>query len=104
MTPTPSSTVALIGAPTDVGAGRRGTSMGPEALRVAGLDKSLRRLGRTVADRGNLSGPINPEAPRSGGYRHLAEVGLVPRSEQSAAREHLRRLDGVVTHLPVPDA
>ena len=66
--------VALIGAPTDVGAGRRGASMGPEALRVAGLDKSLRRLGRTVVDRGNLSGPINPEAPRSGGYRHLAEV------------------------------
>ena len=48
--------------------------MGPEALRVAGLDKSLRRLGCTVLDRGNLAGPINPEAPRSGGYRHLAEV------------------------------
>lgn len=66
--------VALIGGPTDVGAGRRGASMGPEALRVAGLDKSLRRLGRTVLDRGNLSGPINPEAPRRGEYRHLAEV------------------------------
>ena len=66
--------VALIGAPTDVGAGRRGASMGPEALRVAGLDKSLRRLGREVRDRGNLAGPINPENARSGGYRHLAEV------------------------------
>ena len=50
--------------------------MGPEALRVAGLDKSLRRLGCTVVDRGNLSGPINPEAPRAGGYRHLA-AGIV---------------------------
>ena len=29
--------VALIGAPTDIGAGDRGASMGPEALRVAGL-------------------------------------------------------------------
>ncbi|HLF13149.1 MAG TPA: arginase [Gammaproteobacteria bacterium] len=67
--------VALIGAPTDVGAGRRGASMGPEALRVAGLDKSLRRLGREVFDRGNLTGPINPEAARDGGYRHLAQVG-----------------------------
>jgi arginase len=66
--------VALIGAPTDVGAGRRGASMGPEALRVAGLDKSLRRLGREVRDRGNLAGPINPEQPRAGEYRHLAEV------------------------------
>jgi arginase len=66
--------VALIGAPTDIGAGRRGASMGPEALRVAGLDKSLRRLGREVVDRGNLSGPGNPEAPRIDGYRHLDEA------------------------------
>lgn len=66
--------VALIGAPTDIGAGRRGASMGPEALRVAGIVGSLRRLGRTVIDLGNLSGPGNPEAPREGGYRHLREV------------------------------
>jgi arginase len=66
--------VALIGAPTDVGAGRRGASMGPEALRVAGLDKALRRLGRTVVDRGNVVGPGNPEEPRIGDYRHLREV------------------------------
>jgi arginase len=66
--------VALIGAPTDVGAGRRGASMGPEALRVAGLDKALRRLGRTVVDRGDILGPANPEQPRTGDYRHLREV------------------------------
>lgn len=66
--------VTLIGAPTDVGAGARGSSMGPEALRVAGLDKSLRRLGRTVIDRGNLHGPSNPEIERREGYRHLPEV------------------------------
>ena len=66
--------MALIGAPTDIGAGRRGASMGPEALRVAGLDKALRRLGRTVVDRGNVVGPGNPEKPRAGDYRHLSEV------------------------------
>jgi arginase len=48
--------------------------MGPEALRVAGIDKSLRRLGRDIVDRGNLSGPTNPEAEPDGGYRHLGEV------------------------------
>jgi arginase len=69
-----SASVALIGGPTDVGAGRRGASMGPEALRVAGLDKALRRLGRTVVDRGNIIGPGNPEQPRAGDYRHLPEV------------------------------
>jgi arginase len=66
--------VSLIGAPTDVGAGRRGTSMGPEALRVAGIRQSLMRLRRSVVDRGNVAGPINPELPRAGGYRHLNAV------------------------------
>jgi arginase len=65
---------ALIGAPTDVGAGDRGSSMGPEALRVAGLGAALSRHGLKVIDRGNLSGPTNPSAAREGGYRHLAEV------------------------------
>jgi arginase len=77
-------TVALIGAPTDIGAGRRGASMGPEALRVAGLDKSLRRLGRDVRDYGNVNGPINPEYERVGGYRNLAEVGAWCRGVRDA--------------------
>jgi arginase len=66
--------VALIGAPTDIGAGQRGASMGPEALRVAGLERSLRRLRQDVVDLGNLAGPGNPEAARALGYRHLHEV------------------------------
>lgn len=84
-------TVALIGAPTDVGAGRRGASMGPEALRVAGLDKSLRRLGLEVADRGNVFGPINPESARVGGYRHLAEVAAWCGNVRDAVYESLTR-------------
>jgi len=81
--------VALIGAPTDVGAGRRGASMGPEALRVAGLDKSLRRLGCEVRDRGNVVGPVNPEAPRAEGYRHLGEVAVWCRNARDAVYESL---------------
>ncbi|WP_322998649.1 arginase [Castellaniella sp.] len=65
---------ALIGAPTDIGAGARGASMGPEALRVAGLEQALIRQGLSVVDAGNLSGPGNPwQSPRDG-YRHLPEV------------------------------
>jgi len=52
--------VSLIGAPTDVGAGSRGASMGPEALRVAHLEAMLVSQGLEVADRGNLQGPGNP--------------------------------------------
>ena len=55
--------VSLIGAPTDVGAGARGASMGPEAMRVAGLAEALRARGVDVVDRGNLSGPSNPWLP-----------------------------------------
>lgn len=64
----------LIGAPTDVGAKDRGASIGPEALRVAGLAQALRARGMDVLDRGNLTGPPNPIAAPIGGYRHLAEV------------------------------
>jgi arginase len=84
-----SASVALIGAPTDVGAGRRGASMGPEALRVAGLDKALRALGRSVIDRGDVTGPRNPEHPRSGDYRHLSEVAAWCSSVHDAVYESL---------------
>ncbi len=66
--------VSLIGAPTDIGAGSRGASMGPEALRFADLQATLETLGVDVLDRGNLHGPGNPNLPAVNGYRHLAEV------------------------------
>ena len=67
-------TIRLIGAPTDIGAGSRGASMGPEALRVAGLAAALAARGLIVVDDGNLSGPPNPWLPPSDGYRHLPET------------------------------
>lgn len=70
----PKQTIALIGVPTDVGAGDRGASMGPEALRVAGMATRLAERGLTVVDRGNLHGPLNPWLPPAHGYRHIDEV------------------------------
>lgn len=67
-------TVRLIGAPTDIGAGHRGASMGPEALRVAGIAQALRGRGLEVVDQGNLTGPLNPWLGPVNGYRHLNEV------------------------------
>ena len=66
--------LSLIGAPTDIGAGMRGASMGPEALRVAEIQSALEGHGLEVVDRGNLAGPANPWLPPVDGYRHLAEV------------------------------
>jgi arginase len=66
--------ITLIGAPTDIGAGARGASMGPEALRVANLGPVLQSHGLQVKDVGNLTGPANPWLAPVEGYRHLAEV------------------------------
>lgn len=66
--------LTLIGAPTDVGASVRGASMGPDALRIAGIAAALQGQGFEVHDAGNLSGPGNPQAAPCGGFRHLAEV------------------------------
>ncbi len=68
------SLISLIGAPTDIGAGMRGASMGPEALRVAGLAAVLQAQGLQVQDCGDVSGPRNPWQAPQDGYRHLNEV------------------------------
>ena len=66
--------ITLIGAPTDVGASVLGASMGPEALRIAGITQALRARDLKVLDFGNLVGPGNPQAPAKDGFRHLNEV------------------------------
>ncbi|HEX2010751.1 MAG TPA: arginase [Roseateles sp.] len=81
--------VSLIGAPTDVGAGARGASMGPEAMRVAGLGPALQARGVEVLDRGNLSGPSNPWQPPVDGYRHLDEVVAWNRAVHEAVHAEL---------------
>jgi arginase len=46
---------AIIGAPLDLGAGRRGVDMGPSAIRYAGLAERLSALGVDCVDRGNVA-------------------------------------------------
>jgi arginase len=82
--------VSLIGAPTDIGAGARGASMGPEALRVAGIAAILESHGLQVQDRGNLAGPANPWLPPVDGYRHLREVVAWSRAVHEAVLAELR--------------
>ncbi len=48
------SHIAVIGAPMDLGAGRRGVDMGPSAMRVAGLNEKISSLGYEVEDLGNI--------------------------------------------------
>jgi arginase len=81
--------ISLIGAPTDIGAGSRGASMGPEALRVANIASVLASHGLEVVDRGNISGPNNPWLPPENGYRHLAEVAQWNQSVHDAVYAEL---------------
>jgi len=82
--------VSLVGVPTDIGAGSRGASMGPEALRVAQLQSTLEGHGVEVVDRGNLAGPANPWQPPVNGYRHLTEVATWCRTVHDAVRAELQ--------------
>ncbi|MBA2459043.1 MAG: arginase [Gemmatimonadales bacterium] len=47
--------VHVLGVPMDLGSGRRGVDMGPSAIRIAGLAESLRELGHTVVDDGDIA-------------------------------------------------
>jgi arginase len=49
------SNIAIIGAPLDLGAGRRGVDMGPSAIRVANLNGRLAELGYEPEDLGNVA-------------------------------------------------
>jgi len=81
--------ISIFGVPTDVGAGRRGASMGPEALRVAGLVEALSARDLDVIDRGDLVGPKNPWTGQVDGYRHLPEVAAWNRAVFNASAAEL---------------
>ena len=61
-------TVTIVGAPLDLGQGRRGVDMGPSAIRYAGLEERLSSFGCRVVDRGNLT-TAEPEALATGDER-----------------------------------
>ena len=69
------TTIAIIGVPMALGAGRPGAAMGPSAIRVAGLGARLAQLGYPIEGRGNV--PVDqaesiPPGPKSS--RHLPQI------------------------------
>ncbi len=89
--------IAVIGAPLDLGAGRRGVDMGPSAMRVARLHERLASLGYKVKDYGNVaveqmeSAPVGQEQAR-----YLAQIA-------DTCRRLARRVEAVVRrgHFPL---
>jgi arginase len=90
------SHIAIIGAPLDLGQGRRGVDMGPSAIRVANLNKRLSDLGYHVDDLGNI--PVDqpeslPEGPERAKY--LPQIAL-------ACKRLASMVDGALTKKKMP--
>ena len=69
------SHIAIIGAPLDLGAGRRGVDMGPSAIRMANLNRRVASLGYEVEDFGNVA-VTQPETAAEGSShaKYLPEI------------------------------
>src|SRR5919106_983882 len=88
---------AIIGAPLDLGAGRRGVDMGPSAIRYAGLEARLDALGFDCFDWGNVgtavAEAINEGDPRARFLEEIKETcALVARRVAEAAKEDVTPL------------
>jgi len=89
------SHIAIIGAPMDLGAGRRGVDMGPSALRVAGLNDKLAKLGYEVEDLGNVIVDQPESAPEGQpNARYLPQIAhtcvrLAEMVERASAQGHV---------------
>lgn len=86
-------TVRIIGVPMDLGQNRRGTDMGPSAVRYAGLQARMERLGYTVCDCGNVAVPVVEEIAErdrledDARARHLSAIVQVCQSIYAEATE-----------------
>src|SRR5215207_3455576 len=72
--------VRILGVPMDLGQERRGVDMGPSAIRYAGLQQRLGKIGLDVTDGGNVSVPVVEEIdhdPRDGVMHNASAISKV---------------------------
>ena len=84
----PRRPVSILGARLDLGAGRRGTDMGPSAVRIAGLHEALQRAGfKDRIDLGDIDTPaletLDEGDPKA---RHLASIAALCKKLAKAVR------------------
>ena len=90
------SQIAIIGAPLDLGAGRRGVDMGPSAVRVANLNGRLAALGFEVEDLGNV-----PVVQRENQPECMANAKFLPQIA-GICRDLAARVEAVLGAGKVP--
>lgn len=78
MKPSINSKLSLIGVAIDLGAGTPGVSMGPSAIRYAGVVERLANIGYEVEDKGDIVA-VKPASPITDGtnLKNLDEVARV---------------------------
>ena len=83
--------ISLLGIPLDLGAGDRGSVMGPAALRIAGIPELLEDLDYRVVDHGDIArpAPVAVELPGGGNERcnYLADITAWTRAIHDRAYE-----------------
>jgi arginase len=83
----PHSHIAIIGAPLDLGQGRRGVDMGPSAMRVANLNARVKALGYEVEDLGNVAVEQAEASPKGDPHaKYLPQIAAA--CSQLAAQVH----------------
>ena len=80
--------IDIIGAPLDLSGKRRGTRLGPAAVRLAGLVETLEVLGQRVEDGGDLTFGRERTAP--GGLRNFEPVASFLGALRSRTQSSLR--------------
>lgn len=89
----PRRPVSILGVPMDLGAGRRGTDMGPSAVRLGGLHRNLARAGfDDVRDLGDVDVPA-VETLR-GDHENAKHVNEIAEACRATARQVRRALAG----------
>ncbi len=88
------SAIRIYGVPLDLGQNRRGVDMGPSAIRYAGLQTQLERIGWIVRDGGNISAPgveemSGQETVDGRPAHHLSAVARVAREAYARMRQSL---------------
>ena len=78
MKPTINANLSLVGVSMDLGAGTAGVSLGPAALRYAGVVERLKNIGYDVKDEGDIVANIHANAVTEGTHlKNLSEVARV---------------------------
>lgn len=93
--------IRITGVPMDLGQTRRGVDMGPSAIRYAGLQARLERLGCKVFDSGNVQVPVSEEAhddgPELANAFNAATIARVCRDTYAAAMRGFEAGETVIT-------